>query len=254
MEPAPPFKTTAVINGEFHELSLKDYKGQYVVLIFYPFDFSIKYPGELASYSEHVDDFKKHNSQLLVCSTDGPYTHLALINTYDDESNLGPIKMPMLADRNHEISRCYGVLDEKTGNALRALFIIDSKGILRYLTINDPRFNTSIKDILELINAFKQLDKNDDQTIPKNAKNPPKKLKGVEKPSDSRVERQKVRQEVQKITIDQKRNSKPDCCYNKTEVEEKPKPATKSKAEQVESICSNPSKCQECKVHGYAYL
>lgn len=104
-EPAPQFHNIpAVVNNEFTQLSLKDYKGKYVVLIFYPFDFSYVCPTELVSFSDNIEKFREIGAEVLGISTDSHFTHLAWIKTPRSNGGLGEIKFPLLADITKEIS------------------------------------------------------------------------------------------------------------------------------------------------------
>merc|ERR1712166_406497 len=146
----------AVVNKKFEQLSLTDFKGKYVVLLFYPFDFTYVCPTELIAFSERVAEFKDINAQLLGVSTDSHFTHLAWINTSRTEGGLGKIDYPLLADISKVMSRNYGVLvenkdDPMYGAALRGLYIIDGKGKLRMMQMNDDAVGRSVDETLRLI-------------------------------------------------------------------------------------------------------
>ena len=121
---------------EFVDISLDDYQGKYLVLLFYPFDFTYVCPTELIAFSEATSQFSEINASVLGVSTDSHFTHLAWINTPRTEGGLGLIDYPLLADISKNMSRDYGVLvdnpkDGMFGAALRGLFIIDPEGKLR---------------------------------------------------------------------------------------------------------------------------
>ena len=128
---APVFtKVKAVQNKEFVDLSLEDFRGKYLVLLFYPFDFTYVCPTELIAFSESTNLFKDINSTVLGVSTDSHFTHLAWVNTPRTEGGLGNINFPLLADISKNMSRSYNVLvenpeDPMFGAALRGIFIID---------------------------------------------------------------------------------------------------------------------------------
>ena len=130
-ELAPIFNNVnAVVGHEFKQISFLDYKGKYVVLIFYPFDFTYVCPTELIAYSEAMASFSEINTSILGVSTDSHHTHLAWVKTPRTEGGLGKIDFPLLGDFSKEISRKYGVLvesesDPMFGAALRGIFIID---------------------------------------------------------------------------------------------------------------------------------
>ncbi|CAF4155515.1 unnamed protein product [Rotaria magnacalcarata] len=112
---APEFKGQAVINGSFKEIQLADYKGKYVVLFFYPLDFTFVCPTELVAFNEKLDEFRQLDTEVIGCSTDSVYSHLAWINTPRKQGGLGGLKYPLLSDFSKEISRRYGVLLEANG-------------------------------------------------------------------------------------------------------------------------------------------
>ncbi|XP_017463210.1 PREDICTED: peroxiredoxin-2-like [Rhagoletis zephyria] len=157
-KPAPAFKGTAVVDGQFKEISLADFKGKYVVLFFYPMDFTFVCPTEIIGFSERAADFAKINAQLIAASTDSHYTHLAWINTPRKEGGLGALKIPLLADKSAAISKDYGVYLEEPGVPLRGLFVIDDKGTLRQITINDLPVGRSVDETLRLVQAFQYTD------------------------------------------------------------------------------------------------
>ncbi|VDN82721.1 unnamed protein product [Brugia pahangi] len=158
-QPAPNFKTTAVVNGDFKEISLGQFKGKYVVLFFYPLDFTFVCPTEIIAFSDRIAEFKQLDVAVMACSTDSHFSHLAWVNTDRKMGGLGQMNIPILADTNHVISRAYGVLKEDDGIAYRGLFIIDPKGILRQITINDLPVGRSVDETLRLIQAFQFVDK-----------------------------------------------------------------------------------------------
>ena len=157
---APKFKNVkAVANKEFIDVSLSDYKGKYVVLLFYPFDFTYVCPTELIAFSEAKPDFTAVNANVLGVSTDSHFTHLAWVNTPRTDGGLGQIDYPLLADISKEMSRNYNVLvdnpeDPMFGAALRGIFIIDGDGKLRSMQINDDAVGRSVDETLRLIKAF----------------------------------------------------------------------------------------------------
>lgn len=153
-EAAPGFKGTAVVNGEFKEISLADYKGKYLVLFFYPLDFTFVCPTEIIAFSDRVEEFRKIGCEVVACSTDSHFSHLAWINTPRKQGGLGELKIPLLADKNTEVSRAYGVLKEGAGITFRGLFIIDKKGHLRQITVNDLPVGRSVDETLRLVQAF----------------------------------------------------------------------------------------------------
>ncbi|KAJ3614463.1 hypothetical protein NHX12_018035 [Muraenolepis orangiensis] len=158
-KPAPDFKATAVVNGEFKDVSLSDYKGKYVILFFYPLDFTFVCPTEIVAFSDRAEEFRKLGCEVIGASTDSQFSHLAWINTPRKQGGLGPMNIPLLADLNHSISKDYGVLVPDQGIAYRGLFVIDDKGILRQITINDLPVGRSVDETLRLVQAFQHTDK-----------------------------------------------------------------------------------------------
>ncbi|KAK9679139.1 C-terminal domain of 1-Cys peroxiredoxin [Popillia japonica] len=156
--PAPQFAGTAVLDGYFKKISLDDYKGRYLILLFYPLDFTFVCPTEITSFSDHLGEFRKINTEVLACSTDSEYTHLAWTSTPRNKGGLADVKIPLLSDKSMKIARSYGVLDENTGVSFRGVFIIDAKGILRHLSVNDFPVGRSVGEVLRLVKAFQYTD------------------------------------------------------------------------------------------------
>ncbi|CAF2902551.1 unnamed protein product [Rotaria sp. Silwood2] len=145
-KPAPSFEGIAVINGEFKEISLNDFKNKYLVLLFYPLDFTFVCPTEIIAFSDRIEEFKKINTE-------------AWINTPREQGGLGKIQIPLLSDLAHQMSKDYGVYLQDVGHALRGLFIIDGRGILRQITMNDLPVGRSTDETLRLLQAFQYTDK-----------------------------------------------------------------------------------------------
>ncbi|XP_044298229.1 peroxiredoxin-4 isoform X1 [Varanus komodoensis] len=158
-KPAPDWEGTAVINGEFKELKLSDYEGKYLVFFFYPLDFTFVCPTEIIAFSDRIEEFRAIDAEVVACSVDSQFTHLAWINTQRRQGGLGPVKIPLLSDLTHQISKDYGVYLEDQGHALRGLFIIDDKKILRQITMNDLPVGRSVDETLRLVQAFQYTDK-----------------------------------------------------------------------------------------------
>ncbi|XP_075731204.1 peroxiredoxin 2 isoform X1 [Rhipicephalus microplus] len=158
-KPAPDFCGTAVVDGQFKEIKLSDYKDKYLVLFFYPLDFTFVCPTEIIAFSDRAEEFRKIGCEVVACSTDSHFCHLAWINTPRKEGGLGEMNIPLLADKNSKIARAYGVLKEDEGIPFRGLFIIDNKGLLRQMTINDLPVGRSVDETLRLVQAFQYTDK-----------------------------------------------------------------------------------------------
>jgi len=159
-KPAPDFKGTAVVNGQFKEIKLSDYKGKYLVIFFYPLDFTFVCPTEIIAFSDRIQEFRNINCEVVGVSTDSHFTHLAWINTPRKEGGLGNIGLPLLADKSMTTARAYGVLQEESGISFRGLFIIDGNQNLRQITVNDLPVGRSVDETLRLVQAFQYTDEN----------------------------------------------------------------------------------------------
>ncbi len=155
---APDFKGPAVVGHEFRDISLATYKGKWIVLFFYPLDFTFVCPTEIIDFSENVEAFKKLNAEVVGCSVDSHYTHLAWINTPRKEGGLGDIKYPLLSDLNKTVAQNYGVLNDG-GVALRGLFIINPKGQIVYEVVHDLAVGRNPEEILRVLEAFQLVEK-----------------------------------------------------------------------------------------------
>ncbi|CAN3368752.1 peroxiredoxin Tsa1p [Diutina catenulata] len=158
-KPAPQFTKTAVIDGVFETVSLDDYKGKWVLLAFIPLAFTFVCPTEIIAYSEAAKKFADAECQVLFASTDSEYSLLAWTNVARKDGGLGPVDIPLVADTNHSLSKDYGVLIEEEGIALRGIFLIDPKGTLRQITINDLPVGRSVDESFRLLEAFQFTDK-----------------------------------------------------------------------------------------------
>jgi alkyl hydroperoxide reductase subunit AhpC len=157
---APDFKAQAVMpDGSFKTVSLSDYKNKYVLLFFWPLDFTFVCPTEIIAFSDRAEEFEKLGVQILGVSVDSHYTHLAWRNTPRTEGGLGQINYPMIADLNKEISRAYDVL-LPGGIALRGLFLIDKGGIVRHQLVNDLPLGRSVDEALRLVQALQHFEAN----------------------------------------------------------------------------------------------
>jgi len=151
---APDFKGIAVVDGDFKDISLQDYAGKYLVLFFYPLDFTFVCPTELIAYSDRIQEFKDLGCEVIGVSTDSHFSHLAWNNLPKKQGGLGGLKYPLLSDFTKKISHDYGVLLEKDGIALRGLFLINPEGIVSHLSINDLPVGRSVEETLRLLKAF----------------------------------------------------------------------------------------------------
>ncbi|KAI9316352.1 AhpC/TSA family protein [Dichotomocladium elegans] len=158
-KPAPEFTLPAVVNGEFKDVSLSDYKGKYVVFFWYPMDFTFVCPTEILAFSDRIKEFEALDTAVIAASCDSEFSHLAWINTPRKQGGLGEMNIPIVADKTKKVARDYGVLLEDAGVTLRGLFIIDPKGTVRQITINDLPVGRNVDEVLRLVEAFQFTDK-----------------------------------------------------------------------------------------------
>ena len=153
---APGINAPAVMaDGSINEaFSLADYKGQYIVLFFYPLDFTFVCPTELIAFSHRIEEFEKRNVQVVGCSIDSQFTHSAWRNTPVDEGGIGPVKYPLVADVKHRICRDYDVELDPAGVALRGSFLIDQEGVVRHQVVNDLPLGRNIDEMLRMVDAL----------------------------------------------------------------------------------------------------
>ncbi|KAG9416583.1 peroxiredoxin [Aphanomyces cochlioides] len=175
-KPAPDFtNVNAVVDEKFTKISLNDYKGKWLVIFFYPFDFTFVCPTEIISFSDSIEQFRAINAEVIAVSTDSHHTHLAWIKTSRDKGGLGNMDIPILADISKQISANYGVLvndpsDDMFGAALRGLFIIDPQGIVRSIQINDDQVGRSVDETLRILKAFQYAMSHPGEVCPANWK------------------------------------------------------------------------------------
>ena len=164
---APDFTATAVINGEFKDVSLSDYKEKYVVLFFYPLDFTFVCPTEIVAFNDKISEFSKRNVQLLGVSVDSHFSHLAWINTPRSDGGLGGLDYPLISDLNKSISRDYDVLFDDGGIAFRGLFLIDKDGVVQHQLVNNLSLGRNVEETLRMIDAL-QFVENHGEVCPAN--------------------------------------------------------------------------------------
>ncbi len=165
---APDFTATAVFDQDFKEISLSDYKGKYVVLFFYPLDFTFVCPTEITAFSDRYSEFSSKNTEVLGVSVDSQFSHLAWVQTPRNQGGLGDIDYPLVADLKKEISTAYNVLDDNEGVALRGLFIIDPDGVIMHSTINNLPVGRNVDETLRVLQAFQYVQSNPDEVCPAN--------------------------------------------------------------------------------------
>ncbi|CAD7699003.1 unnamed protein product [Ostreobium quekettii] len=160
---APHFKAQAVIGMDFKTVSLDDYRGKWLVLFFYPFDFTFVCPTEIVAFSNATEKLRELGAELAAVSCDSKHVHLSWTMQPREQGGLGQLQMPLISDFSKKISRDYGVLvedeeDELCGAALRALFIIDAKGVIRSVLVNDEAVGRNVDETVRLIQAFQYAD------------------------------------------------------------------------------------------------
>ncbi|MBI2797811.1 peroxiredoxin [Candidatus Saccharibacteria bacterium] len=151
-QPAPDFTQPAYEKGlkeDYKEISLKDYRGKWVVLFFYPRDFTFVCPTEIQGFAKHEAEFKKANTVVLAASTDSVYSHKAWF-----ERDLADVGFSVLADASHTLARDYEVLNELNGEAERGTFVIDPDGNLRYVVLSDSNVGRSVEETLRVVKAL----------------------------------------------------------------------------------------------------
>ena len=156
---APDFSANAVMgDNTIKELKLSDYKGKYVLLFFYPLDFTFVCPTEIIAFDKKLDEFKKRDVEVIGVSVDSEYSHFAWKNTPVDKGGIGQIRYPLVSDITKSISRSYGVLFDEAV-ALRGLFLIDKEGIVRHCVINDLALGRSVDEAIRMVEALQHFEK-----------------------------------------------------------------------------------------------
>jgi len=163
--PAPDFTAPAVFDQEFMDIPLSGLKGKYVVLFFYPLDFTFVCPTEITAFSDRYDEFSSINTEVLGVSVDSKFSHLAWIQTERNAGGLGDINYPLVSDLKKEIAQSYNVLTDE-GVALRGLFIIDREGVVQHSTINNEAFGRSVDETLRTLQAIQYVQENPDEVCP----------------------------------------------------------------------------------------
>jgi peroxiredoxin 2/4 len=158
---APDFTATAVMpDNSFNEsFKLSSHRGKYVVLFFYPLDFTFVCPTEIIAFDKALAKFKQKNCEVIGVSVDSHFTHLAWKNTPRNQGGIGDIQYPLVSDLSKNISRDYQVLVDG-GVALRGLFLIDTKGKIRHAVINDLPLGRSVDEALRMVDALQFHEKN----------------------------------------------------------------------------------------------
>lgn len=162
---APDFTAIAVYDQEFKPVKLSDYIGKYLVLFFYPLDFTFVCPTEITAFSDLHQEFAQINTEILGVSVDSEYAHLAWLQTQRDDGGLGHLNYPLISDLTKKISESYNVLTEE-GKSLRALFIIDTQGIIQHSVVNNFDVGRSINEVLRTLHAIQYVQSHPDEVCP----------------------------------------------------------------------------------------
>ncbi|WP_017304382.1 peroxiredoxin [Spirulina subsalsa] len=163
---APEFSATAVIDQEFKTIKLSDYRGKYVILFFYPLNFTFVCPTEITAFSDRANEFTTLKTQILGVSVDSAFSHLAWMQTERNQGGIGNITYPLISDIKKDISTAYNVLDPDAGVAMRGLFIIDKDGIIQHSTINNLSFGRSVDETLRTLKAIQYVQTHSDEVCP----------------------------------------------------------------------------------------
>jgi peroxiredoxin 2/4 len=145
----PEWRGQAYVAGQTKDVSSAEYRGKWMLLFFYPLDFTLVCPSELRSLASHEADFWALSTNIVAVSTDSVYSHQAWFSR-----DLPEVKFPVVADITKRMSRDFGVLIEEKGTALRAALIIDPEGFLRYMVVSDQNVGRSILDLLRVLDAL----------------------------------------------------------------------------------------------------
>lgn len=165
---APDFTAQAVLpDNSFAELTLSKYRGKYVVLFFYPLDFTFVCPSEILAFDKRVGDFKAKNCEVIGVSVDSRFTHLAWKNTSVENGGIGNVQYPLVEDLDKSIARSYGILLNESV-ALRGLFLIDTKGVIRHSVINDLPLGRSVGEALRMLDALQFVETHGGEVCPAN--------------------------------------------------------------------------------------
>lgn len=155
---APDFKTDALIGEEFKSISLSDFRGKWLCLFFYPLDFTFVCPTEITAFNDAYKTFKESNCEVVGCSVDSKFTHLAWARTPRKEGGLGKLSIPLLADVTKTIGKNYGVLLE-SGITLRGLFLINPQGVVQYQLVHDLGIGRNVDEVLRVLKALQEVAK-----------------------------------------------------------------------------------------------
>ncbi len=158
-KPAPDFKADALVGEDFKEIALSNYRGKWVCLYFYPLDFTFVCPTEITAFNDAYKTFKEANCEVIGCSVDSKFSHLAWAKTPRKEGGIGKLQYPLLADITKKIGQDYGVLIQQAGITLRGLFLINPQGVVQYQLVHDLGIGRSVDETLRVLKALQEVAK-----------------------------------------------------------------------------------------------
>ena len=164
---APDFSATAVYDQEFKDITLSDLRGKWVVLFFYPLDFTFVCPTEITAFSDRYQEFSALNTEILGVSVDSKHCHLAWIQTPRNEGGIGDINYPLVSDLKREICKAYNVLNDD-GEADRGLFLINPEGVVMHTTVNKAPVGRNVDETLRILQGYQYVAANPDEVWPAN--------------------------------------------------------------------------------------
>jgi peroxiredoxin (alkyl hydroperoxide reductase subunit C) len=163
---APDFTAEAVMpDNSFANVSLSSFRGRFVMLLFYPLDFTFVCPSEIIAFDKRLDDFKRKNCEVIGISVDSKFTHYAWKNTAIENGGIGNIQYPLVQDLDKSISRAYGILLNDSV-ALRGLYLIDPRGKVRHAIINDLPLGRSVREALRMLDALQFVETHGENVCP----------------------------------------------------------------------------------------
>nr|YP_009398067.1 2-Cys peroxiredoxin [Gredgaria maugeana]ARW67253.1 2-Cys peroxiredoxin [Gredgaria maugeana] len=164
---APNFSATSVYQQEFKQISLSDYLGKYLILLFYPLDFTFVCPTEIIAFSDMYDQIQSLNAEILGISVDSEYCHLAWMQLDRDAGGVGDLRYPLVSDLCKEISLSFNVLNDE-GKSLRGLFIIDKEGVIQHYLVNSLDVGRNVEETIRTLQAIQYVQNNPDEVCPAN--------------------------------------------------------------------------------------
>ncbi|PRP83210.1 putative alkyl hydroperoxide reductase, thiol specific antioxidant [Planoprotostelium fungivorum] len=163
--PAPEWSAECVTGGRLRQVSLADFRGKYLVMLFYPGDFNPHCVAPIHSFSSKVEQFQKVNCNVVAISTDSKMCHLQWTKTSPEAGGVGEINLPLIADTTHKISREYNVYQDQEGIAYRGTFIISKDGVVRHMSVSDAAGLPSVEETLRMVQLFQRSDHEDDAFV-----------------------------------------------------------------------------------------